>query len=352
MRDYSLNETEYLIYQIRTFLDQGNYDNQQLANLTALMDDVCRSDIDQSYPISVNIDVNKFGNNNTEGKANRCQAIDDALDSMFYVFKRAALNRSEPLDFSVIQYYPNATDTTKFYNLTDLINTSWIKSETLLEHVCNITDSVKRYVQARVMASSNSNSSAEQQHSARAGAADKRNEQPARVGVFTTIFDMIDRILDPLLGLQKRLMWESNNRLEMVGNRLSSGLGAVRDGFGSRIKSTRDRFSGLFSSSSANSTTLANSNATKALNSTSFNAAANASRPTNGSPSSLMGVALNASSSASTSNSFNATQLPSTQLAGGRPTGVSAASSSASAAQKPNKPAPVNSGLLPTNSLN
>jgi len=228
------------------------------------MDNICRSDIDQSYPISVHIDVNKFSNNHTDGKANRCQAIDDALDSMYYVFKRAALNRSEPLDFSTIQFYPNITDRSAYYNLTDLINTSWIKSETILEHVCNITDSIKRYVQARI--SSNTNTTLSSNGSGNNNkAADKRTEQqPPRVGVFTTIFDIIDRFLDPILGLQKRLILESNSRLELMQNRLSSGLGSIRDGFGTRIKSTRDRLSSIFTSSS--NSTVASS---KTVNATS-----------------------------------------------------------------------------------
>lgn len=246
------------------------------------MDNICRSDIDQSYPISVHIDVNKFSNNHTEGKANRCQAIDDALDSMFYVFKRAALNHSQPLDFSIIQFYPNASDPSAYYNLTDLINTSWIKSETILEHVCNITDSVKRFVQARMAApSSNSTGAA---GSSSSSTAQKRNEQQPRAGVFTTIFDLIDRLLDPILGLQKRLMWESNNRLEMVQNRLSSGLGTIRDGFGTRIKSTRDRLSHMFTASSPppqaaqlNSTKLTQDNSSTASNSSLFSSASSTS---------------------------------------------------------------------------
>lgn len=261
---------------MKTFLDQGSYSNEQLSNVTALMDDICRAESDTNYTVSTHIDINKFHNNHTEGKANRCQAIDDSLDSMYYVFKRAALNRSEPLDFSMIKFYPNATDRNSSYGLVDLINTSWIQSDTLLEHVCNITDSVKRYVQERAAAVTNSTSSSSSPSPAAAAAssssagvgsisgssstiADKRAEhQPRRVVVvFNTVFDMIDRVLDPILGLQKRLMWETTNSLQMTQNRISSGLGSIRDGFGYTIKSTRGRLSNIFSSSSSSNSTSA-----------------------------------------------------------------------------------------------
>jgi len=242
LRDSSLNETEYLVQQMRVFLDQANYDNEQLANVSALMDNICRSDLDSSYPISVNIDVTKYNNNGT-GKENRCKAIDEALDSMFVVFKRASVNKSEPLDFSVIQFYPNASNKAASYNLTDLINTSWIKSETILEHVCKITDSVKDYVQARM-----SNSKAQ----------DRSQQQQG--GYFSTLLDIINNILEPLLGFQKRLYWEGNNMLESGYSRISYGLGSLRSGIGNRYKNTRDRISNLFSSSqSANSTLALNS---------------------------------------------------------------------------------------------
>lgn len=202
------------------------------------MDNICRSDIDTSYPISVHIDVNKY--NGTAGKENRCRAIDEAMDSMYYVFKRAALNKSEPLDFSVIQFHPNATDKSAAYNLTDLINTSWIKSETILEHVCRITDSIKEYVQLRASSS----------------VAQKRFE---RTGVVSSLIEFLDRLLDPILGLQNRLYWESSNRFEQIQTRISSGLGSLRDGIGSRVKSTRDRVSNLFSSNSTTTRSTLNS---------------------------------------------------------------------------------------------
>lgn len=234
LRDYSLNETDFLAHQIRVFLDQGNYDNEQLANLSALMDNICRinDSPDSNYPISVHIDVNKYSNTNNSnvGKENRCKAIDEAMDSMYYVFRRAAWNRSEPLDFSVIHYYPNATNKAASYNLTDLINTSWIKSDTILEHVCSITDSVKSYIRSR-----SSNSTAQ----------DRSQQQSS--GVWNNLIELLDRLLDPILGFNERLLWEGSNRLEIIQTRIANGLGSIRDGLTSRYKTTREQVSGLFS---------------------------------------------------------------------------------------------------------
>lgn len=246
VKDSSFNETDYLTHQIRTFLDQGNYDNEHLNNVTVLMDDICLADRpESSYPISVHLDVNKY--NGTTGKEHRCRAIDEAMDSMYYVFKRAALNKSEPLDFSVIKFYPNATDRSAYYNLTDLINTSWIKSDTILENICKITDSVKDYVRSR-----SSNSSAQ-----------KRSEPSSAL---SSVLDFLDRLLDPILGLQKRIYLESTNRFEQMQTRISSGLGTIRDGLGRGVKSTRGMVSNLFTSSS--NVTRSAVNSTMAVNST------------------------------------------------------------------------------------
>jgi hypothetical protein len=232
------NETEYLVNQIRTFLDQGNYDNEQLANVSSLMDTICRTSAEPSYPISVHVDIQSFNSStNPNAKGTRCRAIDSAMDSMYHVFKRAALNHSEPLDFSSIQFYSNETDRSAFYNLSDLINTSWITSEVVLEHVCSITNATKEYVQAR---SSNSTAQSRKQDS---------------TGVSNALFELIDRLLEPLLGLQKRLYWESTNRLEFLQSRLSSGLGSIRNGIGSGLGRTRSLISwGRTNSTMANST--------------------------------------------------------------------------------------------------
>lgn len=253
-----MNETEYLVQQVRSFLDQANYDVEQLSNVSQLMDTIClpsahsSPNTDSSYPISVNIDVNKYAN--LTGKYNRCRAIDEALDAMYPVFKRAALNRSEDLDFSVIQFYPNATNRAAFYNLTDLINTAWIKSETILEHVCRITDSVKDYVRVRTTNSTLQERSTQQQ-------------QP--VGVLGSILGLIDRVLEPIFGLQRRFYWESTNRMEQLQVQISRGVGNIRDGFGTRLRSARDRLGNIFSSSQTNSTSPTNTNGTtRLLNST------------------------------------------------------------------------------------
>lgn len=252
MRDSSLNETEYLIHQIRAFLDAGNYDNEQLSNVTLLMDNICRPDMDSSYPISVNIDVAKYSN--VTGKENRCRAIDESLDAMYGVFRRASLNKSEPLDFSSIQFYSDPANKAASYNLTDLINTSWIKSETILEQVCVITNSVKDYVQLR-----SSNSTAQ----------DRSTQQ--QVGVLGTVLELIDRILEPLLGLQKRLYWDSNNRVELVVSGLNHGLVSIRDGLSKGYRSTRERIVNVFSSSSNSTSTPAMINKTEVVTKPSIN---------------------------------------------------------------------------------
>lgn len=233
LNGYQLNETEFLIHQIKVFLDEGNYDNEQLANVSMLMDNICRPNIDTSYPISVHIDVNKFAN--ASGKQNRCNAIDDAMDSMYYVFRRSALNRSEPLDFSVILFYPNETDRSATYNLTDLINTSWIKSETILEHVCGITTATKNYIQSKT-----TNSTAQ-----------ARSEPLSQAGRVRALIDYFNSWLDPILGLQKRLYWESTNRLGQFQSRVGSGFQRARQTiFGSARNSTTTAASSASSSSS------------------------------------------------------------------------------------------------------
>lgn len=246
-KDSNFNELDFLVNQMRLFLDQANYDNEQLANISALMDNICfRTDKNEnSYPISMNIDVSKYN------KDTRCKAIDEAMDAMYYVFKRASLNKSEPLDFSVIQFYPNATNKEASFHLTDLINTSWIKAEVMLEHVCKITDSVKEYVQSR---SSNSTAQdrSQQQHS----------------GYINSMMDFLDRLLDPILGPSRRFYLEGTNTVEIVYSTLSNQLGNLRDSIGSRYKSTRGRLASMFTSNQLNSTVATNSTLKTALNAT------------------------------------------------------------------------------------
>jgi hypothetical protein len=243
------NETEFLVNQIRSFLDQGNYDNEQLANVSSLMDTICRTSAEPSYPISVHVDIQSFNSStNPNAKATRCRAIDTALDSMYHVFKKAALNHSEPLDFSSVLFYPNETDRSAFYNLSDLINTSWITSEVVLEHVCSITNATKEYVQMR---SSNSTAQSRRQDSAR---------------VSTALFELVDSLLEPFLGLQKRLYWESTNRLEFLQTLLSSGLSSIRSGIGSGLSRTRSFM--WWSRTNSTSSTLTNSTESRWTNMT------------------------------------------------------------------------------------
>lgn len=235
----NLNETEFLIHQIGLFFDEARYNNEQLLNVTQLMDEICRQEPDAEYPISAFINVNMY-NHSIIGKENRCHGIDQALDSMYFVFKKAALNNSEPLDFSVIRYFPGpVVNQTESYNLTDLINTIWIKSEAPIENVCAITNSVKRYVLAHT-----SNST------------DIKREGKSS-SVFESFFDMIDRVfLEPLLGFQKRLYWEGNNRLEVIYAVLSNQMGNLRNEVGSVVKGTRGYLSSMFSSTPSKKSNL------------------------------------------------------------------------------------------------
>lgn len=250
MKDNNLNETDYLMQQMRVFLDQANYDNEQLANVSALMDLICYGpEVDSNYPVSVHVDLKKY--ENSTGKQNRCKAIDEAMNAMFGVFKRAAFNKSEPLDFSVIHFYPDPVNTNASYNLTDLINTSWIKSDALIESVCNITKSVKDYVAIRT-----SNSTAQ----------DRSQQQ--HTGLINSFIEFLDRLLNPILGLQKRLYWESNNRLEQAYVTIGGQLSSLRNNLGRTYKNTRERISGVFSSSESTSSTNSSSTISPTTSST------------------------------------------------------------------------------------
>lgn len=243
-------ETDYLIQKIRLFLDQANFDHEQLTNVTALMGDICHDKDD--YAVSKYIDVSKF--ENATGKTNRCQAIDDAMDAMYFVAKRAALNHSYPLDFSMIQFYPDETNHSISYNLTDLINVSWIKSETTIEQVCFITQATKEYVSMRT-----SNATAQ-----------ARVESPA--GPISLLVEYLNRLLDPILGLQKRLYWEGANRFGQFQSRLSSlTIGSIRNGYGKLVRTNATNNVAVNSSSPINSTVRTSPAPRDSLTSTSLN---------------------------------------------------------------------------------
>lgn len=230
---------EFFVDQIRLFLDQANYDNEQLANITQLMGTICRSELESDYPVSMQIDLNRY--QNSTGKAIRCRGIDRVMDSMFGVFKRAALNKSEPLDFSSIQYPSEIENSPKdaYYNLTDLINVMWISAEAPLDLTCNITGAINEYVRLRT-----SNSTAQD-----------RSQLVTPHGYLGSLLEFIDRLLDPILGLQKRFYWEGSNRVEVVYIGIGNQLGYLRDGLGKGFKSTRERVSNMFNYS-LNSTHL------------------------------------------------------------------------------------------------
>lgn len=253
----NVSETDYLINQVRSFLDQANLDNEQMANVSALMDKFCVHDLqDGNYPISQAIDIDKYN-----AKSERCQAIDDAMDAMFLVLKRAAFNRSEPLDFSTIQWHPQANDTKNFYNLTDLVNTSWIKAGVTLDDTCRITDSVKEYAEMR-----------RNRYSVQ-----DRNQQP--VGVLRSLMEFLDSYLNGLLGVQKRMLLDTMTRFEMLQQSIGNQLGNLRQGIGKGYEVTRKRVRSLVAPRSQQ----ANSNPTmKSLNATSsvVGAQLNATTPT------------------------------------------------------------------------
>lgn len=231
LKDANMNETEYLIHQIRLFLDEANFDNEQMNNVSKLMDSICQqTEVEGSYAVSMHIDVNKYDSANVNttakgAKENRCRAIDESMDAMRVVFKRSVFNKSEPLDFSSIKFYPNPKDRSAFYNISDLINTSWIKSEAVLDLVCHITDSVKDYVKLKT---------AKSQPQERFAAEQSK-------GVLSYLMDFLSRILDPILGNQRRLAWEGSNRFEMVAMSVRRGLsstGQAVSSFFTRANST------------------------------------------------------------------------------------------------------------------
>lgn len=246
-----MSDTQFLVNEMKTFFDQGNYDNEQLANVSALMDSICRLQGNSQYEVSVGINVSLY-EDPVRGKENRCNAIEQAMDAMYHVFRRTALNRSEPLDFSSIQFYSNATDRSSTYNLTDLINVSWIHSSIEVEAVCKITDPIKEYV---AMRSSNAT-------------VQVRADAPLRGGPVSALVELMNRWLDPILGLRRRLYWESSNRLSQIQTRLSSGMGSVRDAIGSSLGRTRERLFGSLTNATRSSASELPTNSTNAFNST------------------------------------------------------------------------------------
>lgn len=223
LKNAQYNESALLVYQIKLFLDQASYENEQLANVTNLMDSICRKGDSGDYPISVHIDVDKYAND--AGKYYRCRAIDEALEPMYYAFRQAALNRSAPLDFSAITYTPNVNNKTVSYNLTDLINTSWIRAEADLEQVCKITDSVKEYVQAKVSRSKPDSRASTSSSSA-----------------LNSFIEFMDRLLDPILGFTRRSLWEGNNMMARLSSSVGSGFKAIGSGISGAQKSVANMF--------------------------------------------------------------------------------------------------------------
>lgn len=148
----SWNKIEYLIYRITDLLDQGNFKPEQLANLARLASDICRADTSQ-YELSPYIDLELFVDPKTSVAA-RCQAIDVTMDAMYPVFRRSMLDKSVPLDFSIIQFHADpSSNETATYNLTELINTTWLLSPISFAQICKITDSIKEYVEAKMVGS-------------------------------------------------------------------------------------------------------------------------------------------------------------------------------------------------------
>lgn len=238
LKDSKHNETDYLVNQMTAFLKEGSYDNEQYANVTALMNDICQINANQTYAVSVSIDVEKY--TNASGKPNRCKAIDMALDSMFYVFKRSAMNKSEPLDFSSIKFKADKGGSDSFYNLTDLINTSWIRSETVLEHVCNITDSIKEFVRNQSF-----NSTAQ-------------DRSQSSNSYLTSIVEYLNQLLDPIFGFQRRLYLEGTNRIQRIYYSVGNGVATISSGVRKGVREAGQRVYHTFVPSQANLTSTSN----------------------------------------------------------------------------------------------
>lgn len=127
---------------MKTFLNTADYLPEQTTGLMTLFDDIC-GDKYSEIPVSDAVPLKLFKTD----KAVRCKAIDDAMDRMYPIFKSAAFNKSERMDFSTIMF-PNTTDSTYvgYYNLSDLILTSWIHSNTSITNVCSITDQMRGFL--------------------------------------------------------------------------------------------------------------------------------------------------------------------------------------------------------------
>lgn len=226
MKHGNLTESAYLVRQVITFLEQGSYENEQLASVTALMDRICQTGNSSSYTISTNINIDQYSNET--GKVNRCRAIDEALDPMFYVFRKAALNKSEPIDFSTIVFRANSSDPERKYGLIDLINTSWIKSEAPLQTICMITDGIKAYTQGpRKTPAQDRSQSVEQNYAQR-------------------LYQFLNGLLDPVIGFQRRLYLDSTNRFELFTTSLGNGYEVVRSGVAKGFSNARSRVGQVF----------------------------------------------------------------------------------------------------------
>lgn len=211
--DKSMNETGYLLKQMTNFLDYADFDNEQLANVSHLMDAIClKNSVD--YPISTKINTTLF----RDSKKARCQAIDDAMNQMYPIFKRASANKTEKLDFSSILFYTNLTNKSmsSSYGLVDLINTSWISSNTTVEKVCSLTNKLKSFVSTKIASKPAQRRGLEQ--------------MPQQNKFVTSVRDLFSTFLDNFLWLQRRAYWESSTRLQQLIANFELGASSLANG--------------------------------------------------------------------------------------------------------------------------
>lgn len=247
LKNSKLNESEYLLSTMRYFIDQGHYDNEHLANVSLFLDTICKPGFEKvmAYNMTTNIDPDLY--RSEKGKKKRCRAVEVSLDSIYEIFRRPALNHQEPMDFSEPQFYANETMKLahKGYNLSDLINVAWIMSETPIDHTCSLTNSLKSYI-----AEKSANSTAQDRSQQASGTASS---------YMSSLANFMNRLLDGLFGIQRRVYWESTNR----GEQLFHGLGNF-------YKGTRERVVGLFASKTNTSSTITHSNNSGSIVTTSY----------------------------------------------------------------------------------
>lgn len=262
LKEFNRTESDYLVDTFNNLLDQGQYTTEQLRNVSMLLEKICEPNNNGTrYAISLYLNTTRYSNPTSDGNANvsddssavyantaklnRCTAAEFVMNELYDLFKHAAVNKSATLNFGSKHYYENSTsnmtvaELEQFYTLPDLITTLWIKSEESNEAVCNITSAINNHAKLLISKSKPDSRSGQQTNS------------------LTSFLGYVDRVLDPILGFQRRLYWEGSNVLETAQER----LGSLRGAMGGFLRSTRNRLMSPFRASS-NSTAPANKNST------------------------------------------------------------------------------------------